>query len=203
MAVFLISKLRKLGSFIAKVQNIVLEITNHSTIFVTPAPPLATVTGDIAALEAAESLALTRAHGTAAARNLKYDVVVNDIRALQRYVQDLADMADSEAEAIAVIQASGFNLKVNGVHVKPDLEVKNGTVSGTVKLIAKAAANRASYNWQQSTNNQATWTDLPPTLQAKTTVSGLTVGARVFFRFRPVIKGGAGNWSQSVWIIIQ
>jgi hypothetical protein len=203
LAVFLISKLQKIGSFIVKVQNILQEITDHPLIFVTPSPTVASVTTHLNELLTAEGLAQTRAAGTAAARNLAYDVVLDDIYALQRYVQNLADTAGSTAESISIIEASGFSLKVNGVHVKPALAVKNGDVSGSVKLVAKAAAKRVSYNWQQSLSVSAPWTELPTTLQAKTMVSGLTPGAKVFLRVRPVFKDGPGNWSQSVSIIVQ
>ncbi len=42
---------------------------------------------------------------------------------------------------------------------------------GSVKLIAKAVATRASYEWQYSID-QKTWTNAPSTLQAKTVISG-------------------------------
>ena len=43
----------------------------------------------------------------------------------------------------------------------------------------------------------------PATLQAKTTVTGLTPGATVEFRYRPVTKTGEGNWSQTVQLIVK
>lgn len=60
---------------------------------------------------------------------------------------------------------------------------------------------RASYLWQISNDNE-NWTDLPVTLQAKTTVQGLTQGQKVFFRYCTVIKTGQQKWSNSVsWIV--
>jgi hypothetical protein len=44
---------------------------------------------------------------------------------------------------------------------------------------------------------------LPFTTQASTTVSGLTPGSTVHFRYRPVTKDGAGDWSQPVSIMVQ
>jgi hypothetical protein len=64
-----------------------------------------------------------------------------------------------------------------------------------VRLTAKAAAHRASYEWQYSTDQKA-WTVLPVTLQAKTDVVGLTVGTTYYFRVRPVTLTGEGNWTQ-------
>jgi hypothetical protein len=43
----------------------------------------------------------------------------------------------------------------------------------------------------------------PVTLQAKTTVAGLTPGATVQFRYRPVTKAGEGDWSQTVVLLVK
>jgi hypothetical protein len=78
-----------------------------------------------------------------------------------------------------------------------------GTVSGSAKLVAASAGRRASYEWQYSTDGGKTWVMAPSTLQAKTTVTGLTPGATVDFRYRPVTKTGEGNWSQTVQLIVK
>jgi hypothetical protein len=44
-------------------------------------------------------------------------------------------------------------------------------VPGSVKLLAKAVAQRASYEWQYSID-QKTWTNMPAPLQAKTAIAG-------------------------------
>lgn len=202
MAVFPIGKLRKIGDFILKIRAILLNIVNNPAIFVSPSPTTALVTTNTTGLETAEALARTRVAGAASARNLKYDVVLKNIHGIQSYVQTLADNAPDEATAIAIISASGFDLKNKGVRVKPLLSVKNAPVSGTAILIAKSAGSRVSYNWRQSIDN-VVWTDLDPTLQAKTTVEGLTRASVVYFQFRAVTKAGAGNWSTSVSLLIQ
>jgi hypothetical protein len=43
----------------------------------------------------------------------------------------------------------------------------------------------------------------PCTLQAKTTLTGLPVGSTVEFRYRPVVKTGEGDWSQTVTLVIR
>jgi hypothetical protein len=201
-AVFPLRSLGRIGEYMLKVRSIVLEIGNNPGFFPTPSPTLASVTTHVDDLEAAESIALTRVTGSAAARDLQYDIVQKDVLGLLSYVQTLADNAVDEVTAIAIINSSGFNLKNRGVHVKPDLKAMNGSVPGVVKLIAKAAGRmRASYLWQSSPDD-TNWTDLPATLQAKTIVHGLTPGQRVFFRYRIVIKTGPQSWSNSVsWIV--
>jgi hypothetical protein len=147
-------------------------------------------------------LAQTRVNGGAATRNLKYDAVLKNVHGLQNHVQTLADNAVDEHTSIAIIIASGFDLKNKGVRVKPDFAVENGTVSGSVKLKAKSAGNRAAYEWRRSPNN-TTWTELPPTLQARVNVDGLTPASIMYFQYRAILKDGATSWSQSVSIVVQ
>ncbi|MFI5220351.1 MAG: fibronectin type III domain-containing protein [Bacteroidia bacterium] len=202
LAVFPINKLRRIGDFILRVRTIVLNIGNNAVIFATPAPPLATVTTGVSGLQIAETTAQTRVTGSAAARDLKYDIVLDDVHGLQGYVQNLADFAADEATAISIIQASGFDLKNHGVHVKPPLAAKHGSAEGDVLLVAKSAGARVSYQWQQSNDGITNWADFNITIQAKTTLSGLPPGTRIFFRVRPVLKDGPGTWSPTVSIIV-
>lgn len=64
-------------------------------------------------------------------------------------------------------------------------------------------AHRSFYEWQYSTDGGHTWVVVPSTLQARTTVSGLTPGATVQFRVRPVTKTGEGDWSQPTSLIVK
>ena len=75
-------------------------------------------------------------------------------------------------------------------------------MTGSVNLSAKAVAKRASYNWQYSTD-QKTWTTMPPTIQSKTGVSGLTPSTLYYFRVQPVTTAGVGDWSQLVTLIVK
>ena len=43
----------------------------------------------------------------------------------------------------------------------------------------------------------------PSTLQAKTTVTGLTAGTTVAFRFKSVVKAGESDWSPPVAILVK
>ncbi len=202
LVVFLIRKYRKVGDFIQKVKTISLDILNGIAFFATPVPAVATVNTDVAKLQSAEATAGTHVTGSAAARDIEYNVVLKDVHDWQGYVQGLADAAVDEVTAIAIIEASGFSLKLHGVHIKPPLAVKNGPASGSAVLTAKAAAIRASYDWQKSLDGIA-WVDLPSTLQAKTVVDGLTPEVRVYFRFRAITVSGTGNWSALVSTIVQ
>ena len=127
--------------------------------------------------------------------------MLDNVHNLLNYVQNLADNAADEDDAKTIIISSGFDLKSKGSRVKPDFEVRNGAVSGTIELITKSLGVRTAYEWQMSTD-QAIWTNLPTTLQAKTTKSGLTKGSTVYFKQRSVTKDGEGNWSHIIAILV-
>jgi hypothetical protein len=71
-----------------------------------------------------------------------------------------------------------------------------------VKVVAPAAARRASYDWQYSIDGGKTWVDMPTTLQSRTSVTGMTSLSTVQFRYRSVIKTGAGEWSQPISFLV-
>jgi hypothetical protein len=202
LAVFLRRNFNRIGDFIIKAKAIVLDIGNSTGFFATPDPTLASVTTNIGTLETAQATAETRVVGSAAARDIEYNKVLDDIHGLQGYVQKQADNAVDESTAIAIINASGFSLKVNGVFIKPPLAVKQSPATGEVILTGKSAGKRASYDWQMSIDG-TTWDNLPSTLISKTTVGGLIVDRRTYFRFRTITPSGTGSWSASVSIVVQ
>jgi hypothetical protein len=75
-------------------------------------------------------------------------------------------------------------------------------VTGSVKLVAASAGRRAAHNWQYSLDGGKTWVDAASTLQAKATITGLTAGATVQFRYQLLIKTGEENWSQVVQLVV-
>jgi len=163
-------------------------------------PSLAVFATQIADLETWESNALTKVKGAVPMRNAKERIVLNSLHSIKGDVQLAADADPSNAEAI--ITGAGLAVKAaKAVHTKVALAAKVGTISGMVKLIAMAAARRASYDWQWS-SDQKTWIPLPSTLQAHTTVTGLPVPAVAYFRHRAVTKAGAGDWGQVVSLLV-
>lgn len=189
---------KKIAQYIAYIKAIVEAMTGNAY-FPTPNPSLATVTTDINALDAAESVALNRAKGSAGARDVQKAVVDKDLYGLQAYVQSIADA--NPANAIAIIESAGMSVRRIGIRQKGDFEVKHGKASGSVILSAKSAGPRASYEWEVS-NDNVNWRDLPDTIKSRTTVSGLTPGATFHFRFRSITKNGEGSWSQVVSIVV-
>lgn len=186
---------KKVTSF---AQSVVTALSDNAS-FPSPTPALATVNADITALEAAESAVLSRTKGAVQTRNLKLAAVHTDLQHLLSYVQQIADANLTTAES--VIQSAGMSVRKVTLHDKAPVAVRQGTPSGTAHLVAKSAGRRASYEWQYSTD-QKTWTNAPSTLQAKTDITGLTVGTTYSFRVRPVLASGEQNWTSVVSIVM-
>jgi hypothetical protein len=151
-------------------------------------------------LQTAETAALARTKGAVATRNEKRTALVRLLEQLKGNVQTAAD-ANVENGA-SIIQSAGMALRKPTVRAPRVFAAKPGTLSGTAQLVA-ASAGRASYEWEYSADGGKTWITAPSTLQAKTTVPGLTLGATVQFRYRPVTKTGEGDWSQPVSLIVK
>jgi hypothetical protein len=179
---------------------IVTAMTNNPN-FTNPEPALASVTAALDEVQVAETATQARTHGAAATRNDKRSTVVQLLEQVKGYIQKTADT--NMENGTAIIQSAGVSVKKPAARAPRTFEAKPGAVSGSVKLVAKSAARRASYEWQYSTDGGKTWLLAPVTLQAKTTVQGLTPGATVTFRYRGVTKTGEGDWSQLVTAIVK
>jgi len=190
----------KVPALITYAQGIVKAMTGNAS-FPSPTPPLATVTAAINDLQNAETAALARTKGAVPTRNAKRAALVQVLQELRGTIQSAAD-ADPDNSA-SIITGAGIAVRKTPVHAARVFAAKPGDVSGSVKLVTDSAARRASYEWEYSVDGGKTWVTAPATLQAKTTVSGLTPGATVMFRSRPVTKTGEGDWSQPTSIIVK
>ncbi len=181
-------------------QNVASALTNNPH-FPTPNPSLATLQADVAALNVAETAVLSRTKGAVEARDAKLAIVRSDLENLKAYVQTVAATA-SPSDADAIIESSGLTIRKVTLHDKAALAAKQGSVTGTVNLVAKAAAKRAAYTWQYSVD-QKTWTTVPSTIQSKAGVSGLTAGTMYYFRVQSITGAGVGDWSQVVSLLVK
>jgi len=180
--------------------NSVVEGMTGNASFPTPSPALATVTAAITDLQVAENAAIIRTKGAAATRDSKRAVLVTLLQSLRMYVQSIADQNGEDAPSI--IKSAGLAVKKTATRKPRVFAALAGAVSGTVKIVAPSAGHRSSYDWQSSPDGK-TWTDLGTTLQAKTTLTGQTPGTVLQFRYRPVLKTGATDWSAPVTITVK
>jgi hypothetical protein len=127
--------------------------------------------------------------------NAKLAAVQSDLERLRTYVQTVAYASSKEARAI--IESAGMSVKRPSLHDKQPLAVKRGPVTGSVVVVAKAAGDRATYEWQYSQVREP-WIDLEPTRQAKKSLEGLVAGRTYQLRVRSVTQAGRSDFRQVV-----
>ena len=179
-------------SVIARVKHIVSSIAANPATFKTPNPPTAVCNAHVSDAEAAQAAIATRALGTVEIRDAKLRIVLADLHTMALYVEETANVDVSTAPA--TIRAAGFDVRKAPARTKQDFTVKQGAVSGSVILVAKATAIRAAYNWQSSLD-QKVWSDLSQTVESRATVTGLNVGVLYYFRVCWVTRAGKSDWS--------
>ena len=189
---------RKIPALVTYSQNIVKCMTGNAY-FTSPTPPLATAAEAIVTLSNAESAVLTRLKG--AVRDTARSALVVILHGLQRTVQATAD-ADPENAAVIILSAG---MAVHKTPVRPDVvfHAKPGPTTGSAALVVPSVGKRASYEWEYSLDGGRTWSPATPTLQAKTVITSLPVGATVQFRHRGVTKDGVADWSAPVMLLVK
>jgi hypothetical protein len=191
----------KVPELIVYANNVSQKVTGNPN-FPNPPPVVSALTTATQELSAAETAALSRTKGAAAVRNEKRTAVVGLLRQAAAYVQSKADEAPENAPSI--IQSSGFNVRKITIRTKRAFAVKHGAVSGSVVVTAAAAGPRSSYEWGFSVDGSKTWVQAPSTIQGKTTIAGFVPGTTAMFRYRTVTpKGGEGDWTQPMAILVQ
>ena len=179
----------------------IVDAMTGNPAFPSPTPSLAKVGAAIDALRTALTTSMSGARGTNAARNDRRRVLVVLLQRLKAYVEGIAE--ESPEAAGSIIEGAGMNVKKRTNPVKPPFDVNPGPVHGSMKLTVKAAAKRASYEWQWREDGTTTWRSAPRTLQAKTVIRGLTPGTTVWFRYRVTVRGGVRDWSEAVSVIVR
>jgi hypothetical protein len=181
--------------------NVVLQKTTNNPSLPSPTPTLAAIQTAVAALQAAETTARTRVTGAATAAREKRLALAALLKQLASYIQATANA--SGADAASVIESAGVHVRKIPTHHARVFAAKQGPVSGAATIVAPSAGLRSSFEWQYSTDGGKTWVTAPPTVQAKTTVSGPPTAAITEFKYRAVTNDGAGDWSAAVALLVQ
>lgn len=163
---------------------------------------LTTLDNDITALSDKQTAVnTTPPTATVAQRDIALLKVQDDLRGLRMDVQSLADATPTKAEDIAT--SAGMKVKKHATINKQDLVAKDGSVSGSVKLVAKAAGNvRYANEWGMSMDG-TNWTYVLTTLQATTEVPGLMKGSIWDFRHRFILKDGPTDWIEVMGHVVR
>jgi len=188
----------QIPQYMADCRLVVTMMTSNKNLL-NPMPALPQISSHLDTLEADEELARKKGKGAAQQRDVSLGVLRSDMRLLKAYAQSVADANPTEAEAI--IRSAGMGVGKKSTRTKPSVGARQGNAPGRVVLDARALPRPVQYRWQMSTD-QTTWTDLPDTFNASTTVDGLTAATVVYFRLRTITRNGPSDWSAVVNLIV-
>ena len=108
--------------------------------------------------------------------------------------------------AVEIITGAKMELVKEGKQDKPDFEVRQGSATTNIDLIAKAEKIdnkyiKTTYYWQFSIDDGKTWESLEETMVAHNTAIGMLTGIPTLFRKRTkTTKGGMSPWSAPIEI---
>ena len=173
----------------------------NSKTFPTPDPTLAVITTAADELETAQNVVKSGAKNAVANRNAKASALVSLLEEEKGYVQKIANAGDP-AHAVDIIQSAAMNVKHVPMRAPRVFVAKQGSVSGSAKLVTRSAGPRSSYEWEYSVDGGKTWQASPPTVQARTVVTGLQAAVTHAFRYRTVTKAGASDWSEPTTLLV-
>jgi hypothetical protein len=166
-----------------------------------PNPIMAVFKANLVAFQDAATKAVLKTKGTVTLRKAKRRKVESDLKRLKDYVQSVVELQTDAAAAAAIIENVLMSVRKTGKRSRPELQVRNTGVSGTVAADAAKVAAVAVYYWEYSLN-QTDWTIVPETLQASTVITGLTPGQTYYFRFRALTRKERKDYSQVVRLMV-
>jgi hypothetical protein len=195
-----ILKLPKKVPELINLGHVVIEGMTNNAFIPNPSPSVAVVQTGLDELVTSQAGASVRTSGAVALRNFKKQAFITLLEEVKTNAQSVADANPENGPAI--IQSMGLGVRKAPARKQLGFHAKLGGVSGAVKVVAPAAARRASYEWQYSLDGGKTWLDLRSTLQSRTSLTGLTPQTTVMFRYRALVKTGEGDWSQPISILV-
>jgi hypothetical protein len=155
----------------------------------------------IKALEEAETVSgLGAASALAAARELVRQELDHLRDQVQRVLEGQTDTVDLLAIQ-AMAESAGMDLRRVVPRARAVFAARYGDAPGSVKLTAPASRKRDTHEWEHSTD-LITWTALPGTRQASTTVTDLPIGVAHHFRHCLLTKDGYTAWSDPTVMIV-
>jgi hypothetical protein len=194
-AIAVMDEPRKIADKVLLPRKFITSFTGNVWI-TNPSPTIVEVTSHADKLDEKQNVVFTGLIGSAAARNVAYDVVKLDLNCWKALVQMTAD--NNPQNAVVIIESCGFRVKHVPDNKKKPLEAKMGDAPNTAKLIAKALGKKVSYEWQQSIDG-ISWSNLPKsTTVASITATGIKSATLYYFRYRGNTTKTEGSWSDPI-----
>ncbi len=183
---------RKPVSFAADVEAS-LDAVDKNPLFPNAATPVATARTALAKYTKAID---DVNHHVAGAVQVRDDLKPSVKAAMRQVVEQVQIAIDQQPDQGSSIAASAkMRLRKVPVRNQEDLSVSDGTLVGEVVLIAKAIPGAQVYYWEYSSDGLS-WLRAPDTTKSRTTISGLTVGQKYYFRVHALTRKGPTNPTQ-------
>jgi len=184
--------------------GLVIEKMTNNPWFPQPFPPLARVQAAAQALDVAQTNTLIGAKGLADKRNAARAKLSNLLEQLRAYVEGVAN--ENLEFARSIIESAAMDAVMPRYPQLAPFRVNLGKEPHAADLACKAGPKGCGYCWQMSTDGGETWTDLPSTKQARTTVPDLVPGKTYWFRHRLLVRAGGQtsrytDWSDKISIV--
>jgi hypothetical protein len=168
--------------------------------FPTPNPPLATVTAAANALRTALVEARTarqESQAKTAAQNDREDDLDKIMRQLAAYIENVSAGDETMIKSAGVSVRSPTATSADGLAAPTALSATEGDHDGEIDLHWNSVKRARSYIVERSPDppTDSSWTQVQVVISSSATVSGLTRGAKHWFRVAAVGSGGQSGWS--------
>jgi hypothetical protein len=185
---------------IANSNSYVQHMTGNA-FFITPNPPLATLSAQVSKVEAALTLSATRVKGSVAAMHTEQRSLNILLKSLATYVEETANATPEQALEIA--QSTTMPIKKQMVRAPKVFAVKLTSTPGEVLLNTKAV-KKAIYTYAMTTDpaTVTSWVNIIVNNDVKNLHSGLSSGTRYYFRVATTVKGVQSPWSPTINIMM-
>lgn len=184
--------------------HVVSKMENNS-FFPSPSPALDKVTEAKNALQDSYNLALDGSHQQKATMDKCVELLEFYLSSLGFYVESIANdpVNAGTTSPDTIILSAGMGVRDFSLRQKQGFGVKHGNVSGSVDLTGPSV-DRGSHEWQYSADpsNPNNWVDAESTVRASTTIGGLEIGKRYYFRHRLVTPDGLTEWDEPESIVV-
>jgi hypothetical protein len=179
----------------------ILQAMTGNHWFPSPSPSLLEVETATDALFESETRTLTRVVDSVTDRNAKRMTLVALLQRLADYVRTIA-IANRE-HAAEIVESAGMYLKNPGGRKKQTFHTEQ-TRLNEIEVFCPSAGSGAAYEFQYSLDGGRTWL---ATEQQIRNVANVTIKvpshSMVHLRHRVIVKNVTGDWSQTIWILVE
>jgi hypothetical protein len=192
---------KSVPQIISEAEHYVLRIQGNSY-FPKPSPDLQSISAQIAVLEQAYYLSLTRVRGSVSGMHTELQKLCVLVTGLAGYVQTIANQ-DPEHAAL-IINSSGMQIKQLAPSPRRLFRVRRGKYSNSI-LLDSRAIKRAAVAYQMTKTPQipSSWEYIYFGTKVKFEIEGLDPNAEYFFRMANSIRGEMTAWSSMESIFTQ